>query len=126
MMRAILFLAVCLGAATPLLFADAAAAHTRRAKVMRAPGGPRLGPWVEEGWQHEDWSRAPAVREWGWSAPWDYDPATGYPSATAEYPWGYTTPFARVGKKCIANELNASPGGLVVRYQRVMPSYYCP
>jgi hypothetical protein len=31
----------------------------------------------------------------------------------------------RVGRLCVANEINASPGGDYVRYQRVRPWYYC-
>ncbi|MEK4034034.1 hypothetical protein WOC76_13815 [Methylocystis sp. IM3] len=106
-----------------LLSPESSAARGRR--WWSAPAAQRLGPWVEEGWRREDWSRAPAIRDWGFSAPWSYDPETGYPSSTAEYPWGYTTPFVRVGRKCIANQINYSPGGDWVRYQRVQPSYYC-
>ena len=102
-----------------------AEARSKKSKLVRAPGAQRLGPWVEKSWQREDWSRAPAVRNWGDSAPANYDTETDTPSISVEYPWGYTAPFTRVGTKCIANELNESPGGLVVRYQRVLPSYYC-
>jgi hypothetical protein len=118
-----------LGAACLLIFCaallspDAASAYRRQ--VWRAPGPPRLGPWIEKGWCCEDWSRAPAIRDWAFSAPWNYDPETGTPSSTAEYPWGYTTPFVKVGRRCVASEINGSPGGAWVRYQRVMPSYYC-
>lgn len=94
------------------------------ASARRAHGPTRLGPWVQEGWERQDWSRAPAVRDWGWSAPWDYAVA-GFPASNEWYPWGYTTPFARVGRKCVASEINGGPGGDWVRYQRVRPSYYC-
>ncbi|GLI93460.1 hypothetical protein [Methylocystis echinoides] len=117
-------LLICfLAAAAALPAADAWA--LRRTHQIYPRFAPHLGPWVEEGWRREDWSRAPAVREWSWSAPADFDPLTGYPSSTAEYPWGYTTPFVRVGRKCVASELNLSPGGEVVRYQRVRSSAYC-
>lgn len=105
-------------AATLLSSQAATAAH--RQHVHRAPGAPRLGPWIEEGWRDEDWSRAPAVRTWDLSAPWD-----GSSSSTEQYPWGYTTPFVRVGRTCVASEINNGPGGEWVRYQRVMPAYYC-
>jgi hypothetical protein len=101
-MRAVFLLAVCLGTTASDLCPAEASGRRHRPPVVRAPGAPRLGPWVEEGWRREDWSRAPAVREWGYSAPRDVDPWTGDPSSTAEYPWGYTTPFVRVGKKCVA------------------------
>ncbi len=123
MSRLFLLAAGLLAVAAVSMSTDPAAAH--RWRGWRAPGAPHLGPWVEEGWRREDWSRAPAVRNWGFSAPWGFDPATGYPSSTAEYPWGYTTPFVRVGRKCVASELNISPGGEAIRYQRVMPGYYC-
>jgi hypothetical protein len=124
-MRAALFLLASLGAAASVLPAAATPVQRHPASASRAPGATRLGPWVEEGWRREDWSRAPAVRDWRYSAPANYDPLTGWPSSTAEYPWGYTTPFTRVGGKCVASAFNESPGGLVVRYQRVTPSYYC-
>jgi hypothetical protein len=89
--------------------------------TARAPGGARLGSWNEEAWLQEDWSRAPAVRFWGYSKPNDFTTS----ASMAEYPWGYTTRFVRISGKCVASEFNESPGGLVVRYQRVMPSYYC-
>lgn len=107
------------------LFATEAAAHRPSPRVHRAGGPTRLGPWVEQGWAREDWGRAPAVRGWAYSAPWDYDPVTGYPASDAQYPWGYTTPFVRVGRNCVASEFNYSPGGDVARYQRVRPASYC-
>lgn len=110
-------------AAATLAVTDASA--LRRARYIYPKNATHLGPWVEEGWSREDWSRSPSVRNWDFSAPWNFDPAAGYPSSTAEYPWGYTTPFVRVGRKCVASEFNVSPGGDAVRYQRVMPSYYC-
>ena len=94
-------------------------------KHSRAPGAPRLGPWIEEGWRREDWSHAPSVRNWGYSAPNGSDPASAQPIINTEYPWGYVSPYIRIGGKCIVNELNESPGGLVVRYQRILPLYYC-
>ncbi len=97
----------------------------RRTHMIYSRHATHLGPWVEEGWQREDWSRGPAIRDGVFSAPWSYDPVTGYPSSTAEYPWGYTTPFVRVGRKCVASDVNRSPNGDAVRYQRVMPTYYC-
>ncbi len=100
-------------------------ADARGRRWWLRPTAERLGPWVEQGWRREDWSRAPAIRTWDFSAPWSYDPETGYPSSTAEYPWGYTTPFVRVGRNCVASQINYSPGGDWVRYQRVLPSYYC-
>lgn len=124
MIRAVLCLFTCMSASSVLLMTEASA-RTQKSKFVRAPGAQRLGPWVEEGWQREDWSRAPQVRGWGYSAPSDYDPITGYPSISAEYPWGYTTPYVRVGHRCIANEINQGLGGMEVRYQRVLPSYYC-
>lgn len=123
-MRAALMVVVGL-CASATLFPSVAPAHGHRRLILRAPGPTRLGPWVEEGWRREDWSRAPAVRAPGFSAPRDFDPVTGYPSSEAEYPWGYTTPFERVGRLCVASDVNVSPGGMVARYQRVMPSYYC-
>lgn len=102
-----------------------AVARPNKNTKRHAPGAPRDGPWVEEAWRREDWSNAPSVREWGYSAPKYYDTNTGQPSSTAEYPWGYVSPYTVVGGKCITNELNESPGGLVVRYQRVLPIYYC-
>lgn len=116
--------AACLLAAVGVIMTtQTATAHRRHGQ--RAPGAPHLGAWIEEGWRRADWSRAPAVRDWDFSAPATVDPSTGDPSSTAEYPWGYTTPFVRVGRKCVASELNAGLGGDVVRYQRVMPAYYC-
>jgi hypothetical protein len=100
-------------------------AARERQRGPRAPGPTLQGPWVEEGWDREDWGRAPAVRAWGFSAPWDYGLYFGAPSSDEYYPWGYTTPFVRVGRKCVASELNRSPGGELIRYQRVRPSYYC-
>jgi hypothetical protein len=123
MSRYFLLAAGLLALAAPFLSSIPAEAYRR--PVGRAPGATHLGPWVEEGWVREDWSRAPAIRDWDFSAPWGFDPATGYPSSTAEYPWGYTTPFVRIGRKCVASDFNRSPGGEAVRYQRVMPSYYC-
>jgi hypothetical protein len=116
-------LACLLFSAVTLMAGDAAA--LRRTHQIYPRYAPHLGPWVEEGWRREDWSRAPAVRDWDFSAPWDFDPVTGYPSSTVEYPWGYTTPFVRVGRKCVASEVNISPGGDAARYQRVRPGYYC-
>lgn len=124
-MRFLTFLAVCfVSAALPLLAVSSADAGFR-GRVLRAHGPTFLGPWLQEGWNREDWSRAPAVRDWGLSAPWDFDPIAGYPISEAEYPWGYTTPFARIGRRCVASEINASPGGELVRYQRVRPLHYC-
>jgi hypothetical protein len=102
----------------------ASAVARERTHFVRATGPTRVGPWVEEGWQREDWSRSP-VRDWAFSAPWDVDPVTLYPSSTEWYPWGYTTPFVRVGRLCVSSEINGSPGGAWVRYQRVRPTYYC-
>jgi hypothetical protein len=116
-------LAILLLSAVAMAAGDAWA--LRRTHMIYPKHATHLGPWVEEGWQREDWSRTPAIRDWDFSAPWSYDPATGYPSSTVEYPWGYTTPFVRVGRKCVASEYNISPGGNEVRYQRVMPTYYC-
>ena len=112
----------------PLISEASQSSHvkqTHKKKFSRAPGAPRLGPWIEEGWRREDWSRAPSERNWGDSAPSGSDPESGHPSITAEYPWGYVSPYIRVRGKCIVNELNESPGGLVVRYQRILPAYYC-
>lgn len=95
-----------------------------RSHFIRANGPAGEGPWSQEGWEREDWSRAP-VRDWSFSAPWDFNPVTLYPSSTEWYPWGYTTPFVRVGRQCVASELNLSPGGDLIRYQRVRPGYYC-
>jgi hypothetical protein len=100
-------------------------AQARRRYVEPPTRHMRLGPWIEEGWRREDWSRAPAVRGWASSAPYDYDPVLGFPMSGQFYPWGYTTPFVRVGSKCVASELNGNAGGAVARYQRVMPAYYC-
>lgn len=111
-------------AAAALLPAGEASA-LRRMHQIYPRHATHLGPWIEEGWRREDWSRAPAVRDWSFSAPQDFDPVMGYPSSTAEYPWGYTTPFVRVGRTCVASEMNMSPGGLAVRYQRVRPLRYC-
>ncbi|MGJ0509428.1 MAG: hypothetical protein ACR652_20370 [Methylocystis sp.] len=119
------FVLVCLLSASAAVLLTGEAAALRHPRYIYPKNAPHLGPWVEEGWRREDWSRAPAIRDWAFSAPWDYDPALGYPSSTAEYPWGYTTPFVRVGRKCVASEINVSPGGDSVRYQRVRPSYYC-
>lgn len=124
MIRAVALLFTCMSASSVLLSTEANA-HSHQSKVSRSPGAQRLGPWVEDGWRREDWSRAPQVRDWDYSAPRDWDPVTGYPSISAEYPWGYTAPYVRVGRRCIANENNRGLGGLVVRYQRVLPSYYC-
>lgn len=102
----------------------AEAAH--RSRIFVPASGPNfLGPWLQEGWDREDWSRAPAIRDWGLSAPWDFNPVLGYPISDAQYPWGYTTPFVRVGRHCVASEANIAPGGQAARYQRVRPSYYC-
>lgn len=112
----------------PMMGEAYANSHIKKSHIRkhsRAPGAPRLGPWIEDGWRREDWSLAPSVRNWGYSAPNRSDPASGQPSITTEYPWGYVSPYIRVRGKCIVNELNESPGGLVVRYQRILPSYYC-
>lgn len=113
---------IALGAC--LVLGASPAVAGRRTHFVRANGPTLEGPWLEEGWAREDWSRSP-VRDWGFSAPWDFDPVTLYPSTNELYPWGYTTPFVRVGRQCVSSELNGSPGGAVVRYQRVRPSYYC-
>jgi len=115
----------CLLAIVLIGLAAGDAAARERTHVLRAHGPTREGPWLEEGWAREDWSRAPAVRRWGFSAPWDYGLFAGAPSSDEWYPWGYTTPFVRVGRQCVASEFNVSPGGEAVRYQRVRPSYYC-
>ncbi|WP_457796637.1 hypothetical protein [Methylocystis sp. S23] len=113
-----------LALAALLVFGASFAAARGRTQELRASGPTREGPWLQQGWEREDWSRAP-VRGWGFSAPWDYDPVTGYPAAADWYPWGYTTPFVRVGRRCVASEINESPGGKLIRYQRVRPSHYC-
>ncbi|MGJ0391727.1 MAG: hypothetical protein ACR650_03080 [Methylocystis sp.] len=119
-------LAVCLGSAVLAFFGASGAEAAHRARTVLHANGPTfLGPWLQEGWDREDWSRAPAIRGWGLSAPWDFDPIIGYPLSDAEYPWGYTTPFVRVGRYCVASEINIAPGGQAARYQRVRPSYYC-
>ncbi|WP_442753740.1 hypothetical protein ACNHKD_12115 [Methylocystis sp. JAN1] len=101
-----------------------AAAAGGRTHFLRATGPTREGPWLQEGWDREDWSRSP-VRGWAFSAPWDFDPVTLYPSTTEWYPWGYTTPFVRVGRQCVSSEINGGVNGEWIRYQRVRPSYYC-
>jgi hypothetical protein len=115
-------LILAFGAALVLCASSAAAGG--RTHFLRATGPTRDGPWLEEGWAREDWSRSP-VRGWAFSAPWDFDPVTLYPSTTEWYPWGYTTPSVRVGRHCVSSEMNAALGGEWVRYQRVRPSYYC-
>lgn len=116
--RRLLILLVGAGAA---LSASPADAQSRR-HVTRASGPTEDGPWLQQGWEWEDWSRAP-IRGWGYSAPWDA--VYGYPSTTEQYPWGYTTPFVSVGRQCVSSEINVSPGGQLIRYQRVRPSHYC-
>ena len=95
----------------------AAWGYRGRAHVHRAPGPTRLGPWVNEAWSG------------GWVYPdgWAYSAGLvgAYPATDEWYPWGYTAPFVRVGNKCVANEINVSPGGEYARYQRVRPAYYC-
>lgn len=108
--------------AAAVLFGAAPACGRARLHEGRASGPTAEGPWLQQGWDWEDWSRAP-VRGWGYSAPWDA--VAGYPSTTEQYPWGYTTPFVRVGRQCVSSEVNLSPGGETVRYQRVRPSHYC-
>jgi hypothetical protein len=105
---------------------DASAwSHRRGERFVRANGPTELGPWVQEGWDREDWARAPSVRGWGYSAPADYGPYAGYLWSDEWYPWGFTTPYVRVGRQCVSSEMNVSVGGAAVRYQRVRPSYYC-
>ena len=84
-----------------------------------------LGHWIEKGWEQQDPAISPAIREWGFSAPWDFTPDKRLPSSNEEYPWGYTAYITKVGRQCIASEYNASPGGTYIRYQRVLPAYYC-
>jgi hypothetical protein len=115
-----------IAAAFALSFIPEASAWSRRggAHPVRANGPTQLGPFVEEGWDREDWSRAPSVRGWGFSAPAINGPGA-YAFSEEWYPWGYTTPFVRVGRHCVASEITASVGGAWARYQRVRPSYYC-
>lgn len=97
-------------------FASGASAegyHHRQGHVLRATGPTHLGPWVRNAWD----------REWGGA--WVYDPVAAWPATDEWYPWGYVAPFVRVGGKCVANEVNVSPGGDYVRYQRVRPAHYC-
>lgn len=96
---------------------EALAWRHRQEHVTRATGPTHLGPWVEGAWR----------REWGYDDAWPYAAglASYYPPTDQWYPWGYVAPFVRVGGKCVANEVNVSPGGDYVRYQRVRPYYYC-
>ncbi len=95
---------------------EASAWRYRREHFYRATGPTHLGPFLKQAWD----------REWGYPDAWPYAfGANAYPATDEWYPWGYVAPFVRVGGKCVANEVNVSPGGEYVRYQRVRPSHYC-
>jgi hypothetical protein len=108
------FLGVLTAALLIGIASDAAAWVRRRDGFHRATGPTQLGPWVRGVW---DQSADP------WAYGYDYNAASPWNSAW--YPWGYTTPFVRVGRQCVAADWNMGTGGYVVRYQRVRPAYYC-
>lgn len=83
----------------------------------RAKGPTEIGPWVGGPWDGE-WAEKLTYGRTPEGAPL-------YPVVDEWYPWGYTAPFVRVGRQCVANDVNLSPGGDYVRYQRVRPAYYC-
>ncbi|PPD45400.1 MAG: hypothetical protein CTY15_04855 [Methylocystis sp.] len=115
-MRAGRFLLGCFLAATLVSSAAAAWSDNRHGGFIRATGT-RLGPFVREAWGPE----------WGYYGGWPYAAGgvSAYPPTDEWYPLGYVAPFVRVGSKCVANEINVSPGGAYVRYQRVRPAHYC-
>jgi len=114
--------AVTLGAS---LVSKASAWDYRRGDyVTRAHGPTRLGPWVHGPWDDE-WRAVGWAYDASLASPYPPTFVGPYPPTDQWYPWGYVAPFVRVGRKCVANEINVSPGGDYVRYQRVRPAYYC-
>ena len=90
-------------------------------RVVRSTGPVRLGPWVNGPWDYD-----PSYYNWS-AAAWALNQGLGpYPPSDEWYPWGYAAPYERVGRKCVANEINVSPGGDYARYQRVRSTLYCP
>lgn len=118
MFRGFLILALVVSTAA-ISFSSTASARGRwgRVDLNRSNGPTLLGPWVPGPWDGE-W----AEKQRGGSTAWG-EPL--HPVFDEWYPWGYTAPFTRVGRLCVANDVNRSPGGDIVRYQRVRPSYYC-
>lgn len=115
-----MFVALLGAALSSAGLAEAAHARARWGRVPegRAAGPTGMGPWVQGPWDSE-WSGVLA-RDHAWRGP-----GGPYPDIDEWYPWGYVAPFTRVGRHCVANDVNVSPGGDFVRYQRVRPYYYC-
>lgn len=88
-----------------------------RVNVGPAPSATELGPWVGGPWDVE-WAEKLPYGHTPWGTPIR-------PPVDEWYPWGYVAPFVRVGRQCVANDVNVGLDGDIVRYQRVRPRYYC-
>jgi len=84
----------------------------------RSKGPVVLGPWVRGPWDYNldyygggEYAGSPFV---GWGS-----------IDNPFYPWGYTAPYVRAGRVCVANQWATNGVGVLVRYQKVRPLFYC-